>query len=137
VASGKWQGARNSRQSGFTLLEVLVAVAILAVALGALIKAASDNAANAAYLRDRTYAHWVALNQVARYQVGLEAPHGGTRRGVSEMAGRQWYWQARFDNEDVSVEGIVLEGLLRLDVEVRDRDDADATPLARVSGYLR
>jgi general secretion pathway protein I len=137
VASGKWQVARTAQQGGFTLLEVLVAVAILGVALGALIKVGSDNAANTAYLRDRTYAHWVGLNQVTRYQVGLEAVHSGTRRGVSEMADRRWYWQATLSDEDVRVEGIALEGLTRLEVEVRDRDDADAAPLARVVGFLQ
>lgn len=129
--------ARAIRQGGFTLLEVLVAVAILAVALGALIKAGSDNAANTVYLRDRTYAHWVAMNQITRYRTGIEGPHAGSRDGTSTMAEREWFWRVTLDAEPVTVEGITLEGLVRVEVEVRDRDDPDAEPLARVVGYLQ
>ena len=134
MTSGTWHGRE---QGGFTLLEVLVAVTILAVALGALIKVGSDNAANTVYLRDRTYAHWVALNQVTRYRVGLEEPHRGSRRGTSRMAERDWYWQAELSDAAVTVEGITLEALVRVEVEVRDRDDPDRAPLARVVGYLQ
>ncbi|MFO7808537.1 type II secretion system minor pseudopilin GspI, partial [Guyparkeria sp.] len=56
---------RTSR--GFTLLEVLVALVVLAVALGALIKAGSEHARNTAYLQERALAGWVAGNLVADY----------------------------------------------------------------------
>ena len=47
----------RSRNSGFTLLEVLVAMTILAVALAALIKGGSDHSRNTLYLQERTLAH--------------------------------------------------------------------------------
>jgi general secretion pathway protein I len=52
------------RVAGFTLLEVLVALAVLAIAMGAIINAATQSIASTAYLRDQTFASWVALNQV-------------------------------------------------------------------------
>ena len=47
---------------GFTLIEVLVATAIIAIALGAIIHSASLGVANLTYLRDKTFAHWVAAS---------------------------------------------------------------------------
>ena len=59
----KWNGFRMKTNDGFTLLEVLVALAILAISLAVLLKISAQNANNAAYLRDKTFAHWIALNQ--------------------------------------------------------------------------
>ena len=129
--------SRVRGQGGFTLLEVLVAVVILAVALGALIKVSSQNAANAVYLRDRTHAHWVAMNQLARYRIGLEPADLGSRDGVSHMGEEPWYWQATLSDAPLEVEGIPLSGLTRVEVVVRDRDEPDRPPLARVVGFIR
>ena len=54
---------------GFTLLEVLVALAVIAIALASIIKAVGTGAANASYLRDKTFAHWVAANRLAQMQI--------------------------------------------------------------------
>ncbi|MFP4162049.1 MAG: type II secretion system minor pseudopilin GspI [Ectothiorhodospira sp.] len=128
--------AHHPRQRGFTLLEVLVAVAVLAVALGAAIKAGSENARNAAYLRDRTHAHWVAQNVLARYRAGLENATPGTREGAEFMAGREWYWRARIQPRELDVAEYTLGPVPRVEVTVRDRDDPDASPLARSTTYL-
>ncbi|MBI3776218.1 MAG: type II secretion system minor pseudopilin GspI [Gammaproteobacteria bacterium] len=78
---------------GFTLLEVLVALAVLALALAAGIKAAGSNIDNAAYLRDRTLAHWVAMNKLTEMQVFNKFPTTGTtERGSLLVAGSEWYW---------------------------------------------
>ncbi|MBK1672917.1 type II secretion system protein GspI [Ectothiorhodospira shaposhnikovii] len=123
-------------QRGFTLLEVLVAVAVLAVALGAVIKLGSDNARIAAELRDRTHAHWVASNVMARYRAGLEVPAESVVRGSSMMAEREWYWEARLDPAMLDVGGFELGPVPRIEISVRDRDDPDTSPLARLVGYL-
>lgn len=83
------------RATGFTLLEVMVALAILAIALGAAIKGASANASNAAYLRDKTLAQWVALNVVTELQLQTEWPEVGERRGRVDMAGVRWQWNVQ------------------------------------------
>lgn len=85
---------KNPRNShGFTLLEVLVALAVLALALGAGIKAAGSNIDNAAYLRDRTLAHWVAMNKLTEMQVFNKFPaKGSTEHGSLLLAGSEWYW---------------------------------------------
>lgn len=85
-------------QRGFTLLEVLVAVAVLAVAMGALIKGGADAARKTAYLRDKTIAHWVGMNRVAEVEIAGAWPDTGTSKGVEEMAGREWHWEVKVLN---------------------------------------
>jgi general secretion pathway protein I len=55
---------------GFTLLEVMIALAIIAITLGALISTSGSQASSAGYLKQKTLAHWVALNEITRLQAG-------------------------------------------------------------------
>ena len=85
------------RVTGFTLLEVLVALAVLAIAMGAIINAATQSIASTAYLRDQTFASWVALNQVNERLLDPEPwPAEGSRQGSAELAYRTWRWEVRF-----------------------------------------
>lgn len=83
----------KSAIKGFTLLEVLVALAVAAIGLGAVIKVAGGNAYNAQYLQEKTLAQWVALNRVSEIKLSNKFPAVGTEKGSAEMAGRTWYWQ--------------------------------------------
>ncbi|MGE0080919.1 MAG: type II secretion system minor pseudopilin GspI [Thiohalomonadaceae bacterium] len=116
------------RQRGFTLLEVLVALAIVAIALGALLKTGAGNSANAVYLRDKTLAHWVAMNKVTELQLEPGWPAVGTTRGKAEMAGREWQWTAKVSETfDANVR--------RVDVEVRAEDERGSA-LDTVTAFL-
>ena len=86
---------------GFTLLEVLVALAVLAIAMGAVIGATTQSVNTVGVLRDRTFASWVALNKGQRTAAVPTAwPDEGSRRGETELANRVWRWEARFDKTD-------------------------------------
>lgn len=117
---------RQPPARGFTLLEILVALAVVAIALGALVGQASRNLDNTARLRDHTLAHWVAMNVVAELQINEEWPRVGERKGSSLMAGREWFWTVRISTTaDRNVQ--------RLDVEVhrhRERRKAVASLIA-------
>jgi general secretion pathway protein I len=82
-------------------LEVLVALAVLAIAMSAIINAATQSIASTAYLRDQTFASWVALNQVNERLLDAEPwPDEGSRQGSAELANRSWRWQVRFAKTD-------------------------------------
>jgi general secretion pathway protein I len=122
---------------GFTLLEVLVALAVLALALGAAIQAVGDYTANQAYLRDRTFALWVARNQLATVQLSGRWPSVGQQKGDAELplggidsAGREWRWV-------MQVVQTAEADLRRLDIDVFPSEAADdAVPVARLSGFM-
>jgi general secretion pathway protein I len=78
---------------GFTLLEILIALAILAIALSSIIAVASNQSVNVAYLRDKTLAHWVAMNKMTELQVSNQWPATGKKRGDEEMGLQKWYWK--------------------------------------------
>ena len=118
-----------SSQRGFTLLEVMVALAVVAIALAALVKGGSQSAATAAHLRDKSFAHWVAMNRVAELRLQPQWPETGETRSDEEMARRRWYTSAKViatDDADVR----------RLEVEVRGSEEKDAPIIARVTAFL-
>lgn len=97
--NGSRAGPRIPTDAGFTLMEVLVAVAVIAIALTALIHSSAENTVNAAYLRDKTFAHWVAMNKLAELRA-QSAWGTGEQKGSSPMGGtartpRKWPWQVK------------------------------------------
>ena len=81
-----------ARNGGFTLFEILIALAILSIAMGAIISLASNQTLNAAHLRDKTFAHWLATNKITELQVTGEWPAKGKKEGDEEMGLHEWHW---------------------------------------------
>jgi general secretion pathway protein I len=112
------------------LLEVMIALAVLALSMGAAIKAASDYTNNQSYLRDRTIAMWVARNVLVRFQVENEWPKVGEKKGTEEMGKREWRWLGVISQTEE-------EELRRLDVKVFALDsEDDDSPISVLSGFL-
>lgn len=80
---------------GFTLLEVLVALAIFALVAASVLTASARSLQTAARLEDKTLALWIADNQMIELQLEEPPPGVGSRQGRVEYAGRSWQWQAR------------------------------------------
>ncbi|WP_432721022.1 type II secretion system minor pseudopilin GspI [Jeongeupia wiesaeckerbachi] len=78
---------------GFTLVEVLVALAVLAIAMAAALRAVSASTDTAGELATRTLAGWVAQNRLAEITARGDFPDPGRREGQVDMAGRSFVWQ--------------------------------------------
>ena len=127
--TGLWKPENpQSRLRGFTLIEMMVAMAILAVGMGAIIKAAAENAANASYLRDKEVARWVATDKLAEMQILSEWGDNEKKSGEVEMLKTTWYWQA-------SIQKVQDPDLRRVDVEVRREKDASSY-LYSIAGFI-
>ena len=110
---------------GFTLVEVMVALAVVAVALPALLLTLSQQLDGLRYLEDRTHAQWVAANRLAELRLVVGAKGSlqtGRVSGTEEMAGRSWYWWS----EGVETE---VPGFFRYEIVVSDQEDGEASPV--------
>ena len=114
--------------AGFTLVEVLVALAVLTIALAAVMRALSQSIDTSASLRDRTVAMWVAQNRLATHQVSRDFPALDTTEGEAEMAGRAWRWREQVTPAPGEPD------MRQIHIEVRA--DSGEQPLARLVGFL-
>lgn len=113
---------------GFTLVEVLVALALLAVALSAGMRALAQTADGAGTLKARTLALWVAQNRLAAAQVTPASLDAGDTRGDAMQAGVRFVWTSR-------VSGTPNPAFRRLDIVVAEAAQPDYA-LARLTGYV-
>jgi len=125
---------RAGRIRGFTLVEVLVAVAVLALALGAVITGMARFTSNAAYLRQKTIAVWVAHNRLTEIALQKTWPDIGKSNGDAEMAGVKWRWRVEVKKTDD-------ENLRRVDLDVLAPDDrrgnsGNNAALASISSFV-
>lgn len=120
--------SRACATAGFTLVEVLVALAVLAIALAAVLRAMGQAIDLTIDLRQRTEALWVAEERATDLQLNRDWPAIDTTEGKMEFGSREWRWRER-------VLATPIEELRRVDIEVRAPDSPDV--LGRLSVVLR
>lgn len=99
------------RIKGFTLLEVMVALWIVALSLTAVTASMSQMITASQSMRDRTYASWIAQNRITELRLAVVTPDVGASSGEVEFANADWAWRAL-----VSETGV--DDLYRVDVSV-------------------
>ena len=114
-------------QRAFTLVEVMVALAIIALSLTAIASKMSRMIDTSNSMRERTYASWIAQNKITELRLANVIPEVSTTSGDVDYANATWRWRAV-----ISESGI--ENLFRVDVEVLDAD-GDAV-IRKVTGFI-
>lgn len=78
---------------GFTLIEMLVALAIVSIALAAISSNFINYVDTTARLKDHTIARWIAENQLVKTKIETPWPALGTHQGTIRYAGADWSWE--------------------------------------------
>ncbi len=119
---------RRAAAGGFTLVEILVALAVIAVALAAGMRALAQSIDAATLLKQRTLALWVAQNQLAAAQLVAGGPALGLRDGDATQAGVVFRWHE-------TVGGTPNPAFRKVEVTVTAPDQPDYV-LAQIVGYV-
>ncbi len=118
---------RSKRTAGFTLVEVMVALAIAGLSLAAVAASISQMVDVGSAMQERTYASWIAQNRIAELRLSNEIPEVSTTSGEVDFAALEWAWRATISETGV-------ENLLRVDVEVSYPGSDEV--IRTVSGFI-
>jgi len=111
------------RARGFTLVEVMVALAVVAIALPALLTALYQQIDATGYLRDKSMAHMVAANKLAETRIVIGSTRSlqaGKDSGFMQFADRDWYWWLETSTTEVT-QYFRIEITVALEEEQRER----------------
>jgi general secretion pathway protein I len=120
---------RRAEVRGFTLIEVVVALAILGIGMLAVFKTIGDTVNNVDVLRDRSFAEWIADNRITEIRISGEMPSVEETAGELEYAGRRWHWVTKVSQTQV-------QGLRRIDVSVRRDEDPENSSIVTLAGFV-
>lgn len=111
-------------KKGFTLIEVMLAMAVFSVAGIAILGTADTNARNLGYLESKIIASWVASNQLVEANLDNSWPPKNNRKGKVEVAGQEWFWQQKvIKTTDKDMRAIVME------VRLEEKEESALTTL--------
>ena len=128
--SGMIINMKQHAENGFTLIEVLVALMIIAVALGGAVKVMGSASVNASILSQRTFAQWVGLNQLSKVKLAGTWLKTGESKGDAEMANRKWVWVQKVIKTEI-------DDVNRLEIAVYlSPKTRESNPLANVVGFF-
>jgi general secretion pathway protein I len=134
--------------AGFTLVEVMIALVIVATALPALVMLVSAQVNGAAHVREKTYAMWVAENELTRINMLNNKTYFPSYKmdekdsGSLAMMGLQWQWQTEVTPEEAFpglmkvVVGVELKGLDEGSGYSGAKGLAKFNPVATLIGYI-
>lgn len=124
--------SKHHRMLGLTLIEVLIALAIVAIALTAIIKTVSESIRSTAYLSDKTIAMYVGQQVLNESRVGLlKLSSGDAQQEKTTMLGKEWFWRA----EQTSTPNPKIKKIM-VNVFTREPDSDDASPIMSLESYL-
>ena len=91
-----------TKNSGFTLIEVLLALMIIAIGVTALLKTIGVDIHTSSRIQEKTIQHLVAMNAIAEFQMNmLPDSESATITKTTMIMGQKWYWKAVFNTTSV------------------------------------
>ena len=124
-----YRNQNRKKTAGFTLVEILVALAILSISLSSVLYVINQNTNNLIYLKNKTFAHWVAMNKISEFRVNPVLIQNSRRlSGRYTLAQREWEWTAQLiHTED--------KDLNKLNIEVYSAEDSEIK-LATLTSFI-
>ncbi len=116
-------------------MEILVALAIIAIALAALVKASGNHSYSAAYLKEKTLGHYVAMNELTLLQVTHTWPEESNVKKSTEMAGHEWHWTRETETIIDFLTGKPSTQFIKVNFTVY-ADENRQNNVARLTGYV-
>lgn len=123
---------KRVQQAGLTLIEVLIALAIIGTAMTAVIKATSQNINASGYLQRKTIAMWVGLQVMNELRAGvLKEGSSGSQKLTTEMLGREWFWQTvEEETPNPNIKKIMVK------VFENEEEEEEAAPIITLESFL-
>lgn len=117
---------------GFTLVEVMVALAVVAIALPAVLTALYQQIDDVGYLRDKSMAHMVAANKLAETRIivgSTRSLQAGKDSGQMQLVDRDWYWWLETTTTEV-------EQFYRIEITVAAEEEQRDNPLYTLVAFM-
>ncbi len=109
---------RRLRQTGFTLLEVMIALMVFVSVAVTITDTTGLRVSSLFSMKDQTLASFVAENRIAEMRLTGLIPEVGETKGETEMARREWHIVTRTEETQ-------FPGMRRITVEVSDNSNKD------------
>lgn len=122
--------SRAHTSRGFTLVEVLVALVVVALGLTALMVAVNGTARTSGFLRDKSLAQWIALNRLAEVRLNVTKFGQNTDTGELDFGNRKWHYDTRYFNTSIASMRRVVVRVYLGDAKTK------GNPLAQAVGFL-
>jgi len=119
---------QNDNCRGFTLIEVLVALLVLALSMSAITQSIGNSVVSYQRLKEATLSQWVAMNVVAEVQLRPTLTAPGNEDGSEELGGKEWFWKVKVEKTDDP-------DVHRMRVEVRE-NKKDENTLSVINAFV-
>ena len=108
--SASYKVKYHKQSTGFTLIEVMLAMAVFAIAGVALVGTADTHFRNLSHLENKMMASWVASNQLVEASLDTTWPLKNNKKGKIELAGREWFWLQKIQKtNDDNMNAVTVE----------------------------